>query len=148
MIPFNRFYNSEGESLEKSTIHCEPNNKNPHTINNIVIKSEDCNFKLNMKLRGGIGKLTRAKMECVRPHRFNCDRDCSISKPTTCIFNLQLVSLMSDTDGYRADGRTRSILGFKRTDPKHESVSMPGPPIVMCEGDVLELNLQNQLSGK
>jgi len=81
------------------------------------------------------------------PRLYNCDRDCSSATPAICVFNLTLESLKTDKDGHRADGRPRSILGFRRTNKDHESVTMPGPPIIICEGDRVELNYTNNISG-
>jgi len=80
------------------------------------------------------------------PRIYDCNRNCSGATPSICVFSLTLESLFSDGDGYRADGRNRSILGFRRTDPEHKSLTMPGPPIVICEGDTVELNYHNNIS--
>ena len=71
---------------------------------------------------------------------YQCDRDCLHSQPYTCVFDLTLETLKTDADGRRADGRLRSILAFNRTNPGYEGVTMPGPPIVICEGDKLVVN--------
>lgn len=80
------------------------------------------------------------------PRIYDCNRNCSGATPSICVFSLTLESLFSDGDGYRADGRNRSILGFRRTDQEHKSLTMPGPPIVICEGDTVELNYHNNIS--
>eukprot|EP00092_Neocalanus_flemingeri_P054542 GFUD01064242.1.p1 GENE.GFUD01064242.1~~GFUD01064242.1.p1 ORF type:complete len:725 (+),score=89.37 GFUD01064242.1:295-2469(+) len=47
--------------------------------------------------------------------------------------------LKSDADGRRADGRIRSVLAYNG--------QIPGPPIVICEGDELLVNFKNNITG-
>lgn len=67
-------------------------------------------------------------------NRSNCP-----SPPMTCVFNLTMESLYSDVDGRRADGRNRTVLAYNG--------QIPGPPIVICEGDELVINFKNGLTG-
>eukprot|EP00092_Neocalanus_flemingeri_P037130 GFUD01040418.1.p1 GENE.GFUD01040418.1~~GFUD01040418.1.p1 ORF type:complete len:1040 (+),score=193.32 GFUD01040418.1:3-3122(+) len=68
----------------------------------------------------------------------DCDRDCATSQPLTCVFNFTLEMLRTDTNGRRADGRIRTVLAYNG--------KIPGPPIVICEGDELVLNFKNRIS--
>eukprot|EP00092_Neocalanus_flemingeri_P093779 GFUD01119216.1.p1 GENE.GFUD01119216.1~~GFUD01119216.1.p1 ORF type:complete len:831 (+),score=115.56 GFUD01119216.1:2-2494(+) len=69
-----------------------------------------------------------------------CDRPCfSYSPSLICVFNFTLEMLKSDTPGRRADGRIRSVLAYNG--------QIPGPPIVICEGDELVVNFKNDITG-
>jgi FtsP/CotA-like multicopper oxidase with cupredoxin domain len=80
---------------------------------------------------------------CHTPHLpvdYNCqDRDCSTSSPRKCVFNFTLEATQTDEDGRRADGRLRSVLTYNGR--------LPGPPLVICEGDELRVNFENQIKG-
>lgn len=62
----------------------------------------------------------------------SCDRDCTDTVPMRCIFNFTIEESQMDIDGHN-----RSVLAYNK--------QIPGPPIVMCEGDKLEVNIQNRL---
>eukprot|EP00092_Neocalanus_flemingeri_P037131 GFUD01040419.1.p1 GENE.GFUD01040419.1~~GFUD01040419.1.p1 ORF type:complete len:1080 (-),score=178.77 GFUD01040419.1:196-3435(-) len=69
----------------------------------------------------------------------DCDRDCATFEPLTCVFTFTLEMLTTDADGRRADGRNRTVLAYNG--------KIPGPPIVICEGDELVLNFKNRITG-
>ena len=71
-----------------------------------------------------------------------CGTGCSDPsyKPKTCVFNLTLEQLFTDTPGRIADGgKTRPVLVFNGV--------LPGPSLVVCEGDNVRVELRNRLSG-
>eukprot|EP00092_Neocalanus_flemingeri_P067909 GFUD01082936.1.p1 GENE.GFUD01082936.1~~GFUD01082936.1.p1 ORF type:complete len:822 (-),score=120.73 GFUD01082936.1:1221-3419(-) len=77
-------------------------------------------------------------MEVPKTTSEQCDRPCTDS-PRNCVFDFKLEMLTSDNDGMRADGRVRSVLAYNR--------QIPGPPIVICEGDTLVVKLTNNING-
>ena len=127
-------YTVDDVKKEKSTIRCSQKNKRTIRRKKFVIRSKEqdpfCRFILDMRIRHGKGTILKAKRDCEGDldEVYDCDTDCSsLSSPRICKFSLELVNLKTDGEGHqhRADGRSRSILGFKRTDPGHDSVSMP-----------------------
>eukprot|EP00092_Neocalanus_flemingeri_P019227 GFUD01020828.1.p1 GENE.GFUD01020828.1~~GFUD01020828.1.p1 ORF type:complete len:939 (-),score=141.75 GFUD01020828.1:668-3415(-) len=71
---------------------------------------------------------------------YHCDRDCANEPtPLKCVFTFKLEMLNTDQNGRRADGRLRSVLAYNQT--------IPGPSIVICEGDELVVHLKNEISG-
>ena len=70
----------------------------------------------------------------------NCNRDCTqTNENLTCIFNFTLKQMFSDKPGRFADGHNRSVLLFNG--------QLPGPNVVVCEGDDIVVNLKNKLTG-
>ena len=71
-----------------------------------------------------------------------CGTNCSDPsyESKTCVFELTLRQLFTDTPGRLADGgRNRSVLVFNGT--------LPGPSLVVCEGDNVKVELRNKLRG-
>ena len=61
-------------------------------------------------------------------------------KPKTCFFRLTLEQLYSNATGRMADGgKVRPVLVYNG--------SLPGPTLVVCEGDNVKVELQNRLRG-
>ena len=70
----------------------------------------------------------------------NCNRDCTqTNENLTCVFNFTLKQMFSDKPGRFADGHNRSVLLFNG--------QLPGPSVVVCEGDDIVVNLKNKLTG-
>ena len=55
----------------------------------------------------------------------------------TCQFFLTTELLKTDTDGRRADGRVRPVATYNGL--------LPGPLLVVCEGDNVEVTLVNNI---
>jgi len=77
-----------------------------------------------------------------RPYQDKCEycregwkRTCT--KQCSCNFDLSLQHLYTDEAGRMGDGRNRSVLTYNGL--------LPGPPIVVCEGDIVTINLTNNL---
>jgi len=70
--------------------------------------------------------------------RHPCDRNCTKSDPLRCQYDLTIQLLDSDADGRRVDGVNRKVLAYNG--------QIPGPPIVICEGDDLVVNLKNGIN--
>jgi len=64
-----------------------------------------------------------------------CDRDCKTGPPLICQYNLTIEWMDSDDIGPMNDGPNRKVLAYNK--------QVPGPPIVICEGDELVVNLTN-----
>ena len=79
--------------------------------------------------------------ESVQGHH-PCNRQCTESvTPMHCVYDLQLTQLESgQSQGVELDGRRRTILAYNE--------QIPGPAIVICEGDVLTVHLENKLQNE
>jgi len=67
------------------------------------------------------------------PISYICDRNCRDSSPKTCVFNLTLEMFSTP----QVDGRERLVLAYNRI--------IPGPPIVVCEQDQVEVHVTNAI---
>ena len=70
-------------------------------------------------------------INCYHP----CNRPCSSSSPMVCNYTFISRPQYSDAPGRRADGRNRTVLTFNEV--------LPGPLIVVCEGDTVNVHLKN-----
>ncbi len=68
-----------------------------------------------------------------------CDRDCTAPDftPMTCNFNLVARDQLTDAPQRMADGRKRTVLTYNG--------QIPGPLLVVCEGDTVNVTLDNQI---
>jgi len=73
-----------------------------------------------------------------------CGVDCTDQSyiPKTCVFTLTLEQLYTNAPGRMADGASisRPVLVYNRV--------LPGPNLVVCEGDNVKVHLKNRLSGQ
>jgi len=70
----------------------------------------------------------------------SCNRDCiKDTENYTCSFNFTLEQKFTDSEGRFADGFNRSVLLYNNI--------LPGPSIIVCEGDNVVVNLKNELTG-
>jgi len=74
--------------------------------------------------------------DCVREEH-PCNRVCKPNQEKTCHFTLTTELLKTDTDGRRADGRVRPVTTYNGL--------LPGPLLVVCEGDNVEVTLVNNI---
>ena len=65
-----------------------------------------------------------------------CNRYCD-GRPQVCEFNLKAEATFTDSDGRRADGRNRTALTYNGV--------IAGPTIYVCEGDTVQVHLNNQI---
>merc|ERR1712131_37427 len=68
-----------------------------------------------------------------------CNRDCTANDhtPMTCHYTFTTRDQYSDEPGRRADGRNRTVLTYNDI--------LPGPLIVVCEGDTVKVHLKNHV---
>jgi len=76
-----------------------------------------------------------------------CDRPCNGTESFHCIFDWRIVNhflnCMGDTDGCYGDGIPRPATMV--SDLQGDIFSIPGPSIVVCKGDEVSVNVDNEL---
>jgi len=115
-------------------------------IKKIVSECKECGCQLLFlvfpKLKPIIQKLGFCKPNIKKQiPGAECNRDCQ-NQPAishTCFFEFVLESVETDAEGRRADGRVRPAVAYNG--------QIPGPPIIICEGDDLKVHFTNKLNG-